>query len=202
MLRAKKMWWVSIPVIFLAAALMLTCPSCQPLAPERPFRTVELLVDLSVMPPGWKLDARRELGKGTHHLSVGDSAVVVFTAEGESPHKPTQQYVHRYRNSSAAKGVYEQFVHPAGTTPSDWTYQSPVADQTIFACYDYEGREPYPICEWSGRYEEYVVTVYSWLITGRMSLQDLEQMIRAVDARIARHLDKSSTEENSPAPSP
>jgi hypothetical protein len=146
------------------------------------------------MPSGWMVDTRREITKASHELSVGDSAVIVFIADDDLSQKPTQEFIHRYRNSEAARGVYDDFIHPAGDAPFEWMYESPVAEESQIACYDYEGREPYPICEWAARYEEYIVEVHSWLITGRMSLQDLDNVIRAVDVRMAHYLGKSFPE--------
>lgn len=176
--------------LLLAAVLMQACAPLQAPAPDRPLKTIDLLIDGSVMPIGWTMTERRELAKDAHHLSVGDSAIVVFAVKELQIPRRTQQYVHRYRNSAAAKGVYAEFIRPDGSTPPSWNYRSTIADESVFACYDYEGREPYPNCEWSARYEEYIVTVYSWLVPGYMSLPDLEKVIKEIDSRMAQQLGK------------
>jgi hypothetical protein len=149
---------------------------------------VDLLIDSSAMPPGWIEVTRHKQEEGETYLRTDDSARVGFEADGYSINRPTQQLVYRYTDSATAKRVYERLVTMIGKPPSEWMYQSPIADQFQFACYDYEGREPYPICTWAARYEEYIVEVHSWLITGRMSLHNLENVIRAVDTRMAQYL--------------
>jgi hypothetical protein len=173
-------------LLFMAVALQ-DCAPLQAPAPARPAKTIDLLVDASVMPPGWIIFDRHELTKDAHHLSVGNSAEVAFKIEGIAP-AITRQEIHRYRNSTAAKGVYAEFIRPVGKIPPGWTYHSSVADESVFACYDYEGREPYPVCEWAARYEEYVVIVRSWLVTDQMTLQDLEKVIQAIDTQMAQQL--------------
>ena len=170
--------------------LLGACATWQPPAPDRPVKTVDLLIDSSVMPAGWVMVDKHELTRGVDDLSVGDSAVAAFVVEEELQQRPTKQYIHRYRNSAAAQGVYDDLIHVVGVAPSTWTYHSTVADESAFACYDYEGREPYPICEWAARYEEYVVTVTTWLVPDHMSLQSLEKVIQAVDSQMAQQLGK------------
>jgi hypothetical protein len=159
-------------------------------APDRPLKTIDLLIDASVMPQGWTTADRHELRREADDLSVGDSAVVALVVKEQPQQRPTKEYVHRYRNSAAAKSVYDDLVHVVGDVPSAWTYHSIIADESRFACYDYEGREPYPVCEWAARYEEYVVIVSSWLIPDQMSLPDLEKVVRAIDSRMSRQLGK------------
>jgi hypothetical protein len=176
--------------LLIAAVMVQACAPLQAPAPARPLKTIDLLVDETVMPVGWTMTERREIAKNAHHLSVGDSAVAAFEVKDLQLPIRTLQYIHRYRNSAAAKGMYSEFIRPDGNAPSNWNYQSSIADESVFACYDYEGREPYPKCEWSARYEEYIVTVYSWLIPGHMSLPDLEKVIKEIDSRMAAQLGK------------
>lgn len=189
-LRGK---FILMVVVFAATALSLfSCVPEQP-APQRPFTTMKLLIDLPDMPPGWKVSWGPE--RSEDYISSQDSSVIAFVVSGVSlpfGREGALHSIYRYRSARAAKGVYEELVLPGqvGETPADWTYQSQVADQSYFACYDYEGREPYPICEWSARYEEYVVIFHSWLVPGYMSLEDMERVIRAIDARMAEYLGK------------
>jgi hypothetical protein len=72
-------------------------------------------------------------------------------------------------------------------TPPAWRYSSPLAGQSHLTCYDYGGQTP-PVCTWSGLYEEFIVIFHSWLIPERMSLNDIEHIVRAIDARMAQYL--------------
>lgn len=130
---------------------------------------------------------KHELTLQAHHLSVGDSATVAFQLE-QVAFRPLRQEIHRYRNSFAGQGVYREFIQPIGDTPEGWTYQSAVANESEFACYDYESRTPYPVCEWAARYEEYVVIVRAWLVTDHLSLADLEKVIQAIDAQMRNQI--------------
>lgn len=187
--RRKPSWWILMATIPTVGGLLLSACSYLETAPQRPFTTLELLISLSEMPPGWTVSDRPK--KLKDEISIEDASVTIFQADTDFPRRGAMHRAYRYRNRSTAKQVYEEFVIPSqfGTTPPEWTYQSPVADQSYFACYDYEGREPLT-CEWSGRYEEYVVVFGSWIIPGRMSLQDMERVVRAIDARMAQYLGK------------
>ena len=146
---------------FVAIAILSSCVPERP-APRRSFTTMNLLIDLSDMPPGWKVGYGP--GKGGSYISPKEdgSEIGFYVSDDNVPagRDTAGHGVYRYRSVEAAKGIYEDLVLPGqvGETPARWIYQSPIADQSYFACYDYEGREPYPICKWSARYEEYVVT--------------------------------------------
>jgi hypothetical protein len=157
-------------------------------APERSFMTKELLISLSDMPPGWVVSNGPV--KLKDDISSQDASVIVFQADTNVVRRGAMQRVYRYHSSSGAKRMYEEYVLPGqfGSTPPEWTYQSPVADQSYFAC---DARQGQPLnCQWSGRYEEYVVVFGSWIIPDRMSLQDMERVIRAIDMRMAQYLGK------------
>ncbi len=174
-----------------ATVLWSSCVPEQP-APERLFTTRDLLIGVSDMPPGWKVGYGP--GKGRDYISPQDGSEIGFYVNDDVPpgRNTAGHDVYRYRSIKAAKSVYNDLVLPGqvGRPPVGWAYQSPIADQSYFACYDYEGREPYPFCEWSARYEEYVVVFSSWLIPGYMSLEDMERVVRAIDARMATYLGK------------
>lgn len=174
-------------VLVAIGGVLSACVQEKP-APERFFTTRELLIEPSEMPPGWT----GYLERSADDLSTRDSATIAFEADTTLSLRVARHRVYRYRSTRAAKGVYEELVLPGqvGKTPADWTYRSPIADQSCFTCYDYEGREPYPICKWSARYEEYVVIFHSWLVPGYMSLEDMERVIRVIDARMAKYLGK------------
>jgi len=175
--------------MLMVGGLLLSACTYLETAPKRPFTTMELLISLSEMPPGWTVsDPPKEL---RDDISTEDASITIFQADTDFPRRGATHRVYQYRNRSSAKAVYEEFVLPTqlGNTPAEWAYQSTVSDQSYFACYDYEGREPLH-CQWSARYEEYIVAFSSWLIPGRMSLQDMERVVRAIDARMAQYLDK------------
>jgi hypothetical protein len=180
--------WLWLLTAFLTLGLIFyACAAQQEQVPQRSFTTVDLLITLSDMPPHWVIRKSGKVSEADLELATDDSARVSFVADGAPVYKPTQLFIYRYSKRSTAKKIYDDFAL-SGITPTEWTYQSKAANQAQFACYDYEGREPYPFCRWAARYEEYVVEIFSWLIPNRMSLQDLEHVIRAVDLKMARYL--------------
>lgn len=187
--RRKPSLWMWTVIILTIAGILLSGCDLLGTAPERSFTTKELLIGLSEMPPGWTVSNGPI--KLKDDVSSKDASVIVFQADTNVIRRGAMQRAYRYRSSSGAKRMYEGYIRPRqfGTTPPEWTYQSPVADQSYFACDDNQGREPLS-CEWSGRYEEYVVVFGSWIIPDRMSLQDMECVIRAIDARMAQYLGK------------
>ena len=188
---ARRIAFVAFGLVAIAA--LSSCVPEQP-TPQRSFTTMSLLIGLSDMPRGWKVGYGP--GRGRSYISPKEdgSEIGFYVSDARIlPGRDTAyQGAYRYRSAKAAKGVYEDMVLPGqvGETPAGWSYQSPIADQSYFACYDYEGREPYPICKWSARYEEYVVVFSSWLIPGYMSLEDMEGVVQAIDARMAEYLGK------------
>jgi hypothetical protein len=157
----------------------------------RSFTALQLLIELSDMPDGWQIESGPDTLRD--HLYGVEAAKVGFSAKADSQERTAAQRVYRYSNSARAKRVYEKMVLPAqvGETPLEWTYHSSVADQSHFACYDYEGRRP-PVCQWSGRYEEYIVIFQSYLLPEQMSLGDMEQVVSTIDARMGQYLHGSS----------
>ena len=175
----------SITVATAATLLLSTCTPQDQTVPDRAFATMDLLIDLQDLPSGWQSFSPR---KPVDHLSTSDSAFIGFRADTDAVRQSASHRVYRYDSSTQAKLVFEELVvRGYGEVPLEWEYESPVADQYDFSCYDYEGREP-PNCQWSGRYEEYLVVVNSWLIVDRMSLQDMERVIRAIDARMEQYI--------------
>lgn len=179
-------WTISILVTTIAVLPFLCCPFLGPPAPDRSFTTKDVLVGLSDLPPGWSVSYGPD--KALQVYRGEESAEIRFSAG--SPYGVAHS-VNRYKNAGVAEGVYQDFVLPGawGKPPGEWTYKSGVADQSIFSCYDYEGREP-PICMWAARYEEYVVQFHARLIAGQMSLRDIERIIKVIDQRIAQYLGK------------
>ncbi|MGB9873251.1 MAG: hypothetical protein ACPLYD_16540 [Anaerolineae bacterium] len=190
--QREKRKWMSTVITFAAASFLLfSCAPKKP-APERAFTTMDLLISLSDMPAGWKII--RGPGELKDYFSTKDSSWIAFVVSptGSPGRDGAVHRVYRYRSANNAREVYEDLIRPGipGKTPVGWIYQSPVAASSYFACYDYEGREPYPVCEYAAHYEEYVVVFHSWLIPDYMSLQDIERVIKAIDIRMAQYLGK------------
>lgn len=170
-----------IVLLKLAIAISLVLSACTQPAPERSFTTMDLLIDPSDVSASWQL-----LFASTSKDHIGSGSHIAFLTT-DSQEARADQYVYCYDSIPRAKSRYKKFfLDPVGGTPPEWEYQSLVADQFSFACYKTQGREH---CEWAGRYDEYIVTFGVWLIPDRVSLEDVEQVVRAIDERMAQYLD-------------
>lgn len=190
-------------VLVITVTLLLTaCGVCrfweywEPRAPERSFAPEDLLIDQSIVPPGW------ELTKPT--FPVGDTlctsecATIGFKVQVTDDEHSIQyggHDVYRYRSAGIARRTFEK-VYLSATrlqaSASGWTYQSPVAEQSHFGCGNMAGNVGV-FCEWGGQYEEYIVVFGARVPPGEVSLANIKQMeevVRAIDARMAQYLGK------------
>ena len=159
--------------------------------PHRTFTTSDLLVNLSDLPAGWRPD--RSPSKAIDYLGTDDSAGIVLDAY-DDPYKGRFFYnVYRFDSIDKAKSVYKDLMSVLpGKVPSEWTYRSPIADDYLLACYDWEGRST-PVCRMSARYQEYTISIYTHILPDRMSLVDLEKILRVIDSRMTHYLFVSGT---------
>lgn len=181
--------------LFCAVLLLLLildgCASPVKRAPDRPSSTRDLLVGLPDMPSGWITDGP-ERGYGDLCVGGRDCSMIAFRSIGESKSAPVIEEIYQYEDSLEAEVVFDNQILPlqVGRTPGDWKYVSRSADESHFACYDYEGRQP-GLCKWSARYDEYVVRFTAWL--DYMSGSDIERIVKLIDLRMSDAVQKSSS---------
>ncbi len=182
-----------LPLIFLVPIGALLLPSCnlgEPRAPERSFTPEDLLVGQEVMPSSW---TREEpfLPAGDELVTPESVAIRFRAPDGDTR---SEQAVYRYISAGVARRVFEKVYLPQVGhfhLVSDWTYESPAAEQSHFGCYDWEGRAT-PVCEWAGLYEEYIVVFRVHLTPGEVTLANVEQVVRAIDDRMVHYLKPQS----------
>lgn len=180
----RPIWRLLLGGTIIVELLLLS--ACTQLVPKRSFSAIELLLE-STDVPEWKIVSGPRVVED-HIGSTASEATMIAFETADHERGVATNYVYRYNSMGEAKRVYRKFFSkPVGETPSEWEYRSEVADQFSLACHDYGDREPIH-CEWAGRYEEYVVTFGVWLIPGRVSLKDAEQVVRIMDARIAQYI--------------
>jgi hypothetical protein len=105
------------------------------------------------------------------------------------------QEVFRYRSSGIAERTFEEVYVPLSASRDsvdDWTYQSPLAYQSRFGC-GFTAGNVRTVCEWAGQYEEYIVVFQADRDPPRLTLADMEQVVRAIDARMEQYLSQSSS---------
>lgn len=167
----------------------------------------ELLVDPSVFPPGWEIAEEYPVPEKAliEDYSAGEGYMRFVVPEGSQ--KPWgSSAVHmmfRYRNHwQAAKAFYlDKFsafyaYFPDATSrwekPEGWTYRSPIADRFRFACQHFynkdEGRGMR--CSALAQYDEFISVFMAEFLLDKMSLRDIERILRSIDEQIASRLGK------------
>ncbi len=141
----------------------------------------DFLLTTEEMPDGW---VGYEPFKSPNSLCYVDCASIQFDAQTTNQSRATHD-VYIYESAKEAKRSYEIQLQPTliGEIPIDWNYESEFADQSDFVCYTYKDMS-YPVCEWTARYDRYIVDFYTWLVPKKMTLDDLEEIIRVIDRKM------------------
>jgi len=189
-------------LLFSALTLSLTA-GCLPTLTlrMREFEIDELLLDVQAFPPGWHVSqSPRQYGEDR---AAKDNRYIEFRPKNAMTH--SMHIVFQYQDDSSAAYWYDEYL-PAEfrsafrltpwETPLDLQYQSHVADQFKFACADFEygdvdgSSKRYTRCTAMGQYEEYVSVFFTYISRESMTYADLERILRAIDERMARYLEK------------
>ncbi len=155
-------------------------------APPRSMATMDLLLRAEDLPSGWIVAEGPE--RAWTELAVPDSQGIIFQARDE-PSITSWSLVYRYGSELGAIWQYWWVLGPRqiGNKQPQWTYVSPVADQSSFTCYT-SRQTGATSCEWAARYAEYLVQFIAPLADERMSLKDMERAVRQIDDRLAQNL--------------
>jgi hypothetical protein len=150
-----------------------TLPSTKP---------VDLLISSKDLPVGWK--SEEAFSDKYDDLCYRDCAMTQFFLVEEEK-ASSEQSIYMYNTIEEAEKTYENQLTPLqlGTTPSDWSYDSAVAFQSNFACYHHKGAA-FPSCSWIAQYGKYLVFFVASVLPERMSLNDLENVVRRIDAKM------------------
>jgi hypothetical protein len=182
-----------IVAIGLAAVLLLSaCGFLEPQAPARSFALDDLFLPDDALPAGWKaLEPVSLIG----HDMCGECLTIAFDVPGYVDPALAAQEVFRYRSTGIAERTFQKEYMPIGACldPVDeWTYESVIAEQQHFGCCLTAGNVR-TVCEWGGQYEEYIVVFLADRDPPRLTLADMEQVVRAIDARMEQYLSQTST---------
>ncbi len=192
-MKPRSMHWMLIAIIFVGEMLLSGCSTPVPPTPVRSFSTMDLLITLSDMPEGWRMSENSpsrilDYLAGREPATADDASRMVFLAEPYVPLYEAAHEVYRFKTAAVAKQVYE--IRVLGETPQGWGYQSSVANESKFLCYTKKNEPPY--CSWLAYYDEYYVEFSAALIPGKMSLQDVERIVKIIDDKMAQYLGKPS----------
>ncbi len=183
----RKWWGALIVVLFLTA--------CYPNGvPPRKLELVDLLIDRDVLPAVLTETWGPFVPTGEDLITEQSISIQFGIDEQESPIRVAQD-VYRYPNADISQRKFERVYLPgvAFFEPvNDWTYHSSFADQEFFGCYDWEGRST-QVCEWAGRYQEYLIVFWMRMTPGEASLADIERAVEDIDSLMARNFDRSIT---------
>lgn len=193
--RKRRSWKVVLVLLIVTVVLLLIACGCwfwEPRAPKRSFTPEDLLIDSSIVPPGWELTD--PIFPAGDTLCTRESASIGYTADdGRQSIQGGTHSVYRHQTVGMARRTFDKVYLSAlklHSRPSGWTYQSQIAERSHFGCYDVN---QVVYCEWGAQYEEYIVVFGARLPPGEVSLANIEQIeeiVRAIDARMAEYLGK------------
>lgn len=191
--------------MFISILLLLILSSCSKAVPTTTpeplsFQLEELLLDISALPPNWRVNDRgSDFG---YDQGQDEDRYIEFITE--SFKSPTIHNLFLYRDKEYAAEKYKQYLPAQFNSafrltswemPTELNYQSKVADQFQFACANFQNASDdskhYTRCVAMGQYER-VVSAFSTYISpdAMSSYTDLENVLKAIDKRMAEHLRK------------
>lgn len=178
-------------VIFAAWSASIGC--CRLLntpAPKRSFPTQELLLNLEEMPPGWDvLYGPEPVDDNSRSF---DSGEIGFASDKFPDEASVKQFVFRYNFLQGAKSDYASAIQFPGTTDIEgWSFTSNIADASKVSCYTYIN-EDIPVCTWYARYNEFVIELNAWIGPGRLSIQEMENVVKIIDQKAGKLLGKDT----------
>ncbi len=186
-------------IIATAVAMILTAYGCsfgRPRPPKRSFTPEDLLIDSDIMPSGWELaDPTFPAGDD---LCTDESAAIRFSVTNESQSmRGGTHSVYRYLSQDIAQRTFKVkcLAHTRILDQvNEWTYQSPVAEQSHFGCHNMAGNAGLA-CEWAAQYEEYIVVFGVAMSPGEVSptnIEQIEYIVKAIDERMTLYLELST----------
>jgi hypothetical protein len=157
----------------------------------------DLLLDKSVFPAGWSVstDGADSIPRApwTGSTSVVENVELYFYAFGGG----ALERIWRFASSEDASQAFErqvEYVFRNGefntpwTVPAELSYYSSIAGQFHYACATFEG-QPSPGCAYVAQYGVYIVHFQTSILPGLMTYPDLENVLQAIDERMAHYVD-------------
>ena len=187
----ESMFGLLVVLIFAGNMFMSGCSTPISPTPVRSFSTMDLLINLSDMPGGWRVSENSpsrilDYLTGREPDTADDASGILFLAEPHQTWYEAAHNVYRFKTFSTSKHVYES--QTLGETPLDWNYQSSTAEESKLLCRQL-GQPDLIYCTWFAYYDEYYVEFAAALIPGKMSLDGVERIAKIIDTKMAQHLD-------------
>ncbi len=191
--RLKLIFLALLSSVMLFAACGPIQTLFEPPSPQRSFKLNDLIIEPSNLPSNWQ--AFTPFFPSGDDLATKESITIRFGV----PTNPFNKYyaeedIYRYSTIGIAKREFNYWFneHPRVIhSVSEWKYQSAIADETHFACDPMKGGNFDRYCEWAGRYDEFIIVFNSQMIKNEMTLNDLENAVKAIDTLLAHLLGKT-----------
>ena len=187
----------AVPRLFVIGRLLLAVAGCVRPAPTREFTVDELLIDQSAFPVGWYASAPPGPVRIVDGAIIADRSIeVTFRVDDPDWHTAALE-IYRFSSEYRATREYRRQLSvlfnsqsiaalTPWETPAELSYESPVANQSNFAC-GRNGITGKRGCRFLGQYDEYLV-VFGSVVGARMDFVDLEHILQAIDERLAHYL--------------
>lgn len=189
-----------VGAMLLTIFFIVSCSQINTPQPQRDFTTLDLLLPVEKMPPGWE-----EVGSGPGPMSpdegeLGDSEVI-FKPSSEQ-YNMADHFVWRFDTiEKAAKWYDRRFLSEFNSNsigvdepwrvPEGWTFTSPHADKFYAACTINNIIRPKQVCTAMWQYEEFVVVFASSIHPEySMTVKRFEQIVGEIDRTMVEHLEK------------
>jgi hypothetical protein len=157
-------------------------------APKRNFTSSDLLVTKDELEPGWTIPYGPK--KDTDNSKPEDTMWEIVNKLPEREISDVTERASLYPTTGQAIASFkEDALFPSNIIVEGWNFASKKADEQKMSCYKYSNLD-YPICRWLGRYQEIRIVVIAGLVPGRVTLDELQAIVRAIDTRIINLLDK------------
>jgi hypothetical protein len=164
--------------------------------PTPSFPLEDLLLGMSAFPEGWYLPTGQPIDPPG---GFGVRTALTFSPPGSGAIALHEVSV--ARNPDEAAAGYEEwgefwFSNREGycmwAAPSEFTYQSPVADQYRLACCIRQQEGGDQTCQAVGQYGRYLIRFRTYMNPESMTFADLERILIAIDERMALYLEKDT----------
>ena len=163
---------------------------------ERGFTTMDLLIPIERMPPGWEISGEpKPMSPGEGDL---DDSQVQFKPLTEK-YNLARHWVWQFKNAEkASKGFERQFLSEFNDNsiaidepwrePEGWSYSSPDADKFHVACTINNIVTPKRVCAAMWQCDEFVIVFSSSIRPELMTIEQFGGVIREIDQIMVSYL--------------
>lgn len=203
--RERVLGYAAALLIIVALTTSCVVASIWPKTRAGPVNMSDLMIDVSAFPPDWHPSFEPCPIPVRFHRGERESLYVEFNCGNLEPGLVGARHeVFRYRNeldgfiafySDFAGREFpdlgEQMITP-WTVPEEWSYESSVADRFRFACAEIDVLGRHLRCHAVGQYDEFISVFSARVSPECLTLGSVEQVLRAIDERMALYLGDAS----------